>query len=190
MAKVFVADDNPHVHRIVKETLEAEGHEVSGVADGARVMDALAGARPDLALLDTTLPGAPASAICSSVLERRELDGVRMVVVAGPLEAVEEGDPLEPGVHAVVQKPLDAGMLLDLVRDLPAPEPAEGPGEAEPPEATLESLVSEALGSPSAGLSRAVIREQVEAVVAASMPAIVDRIADRLADRFTRVQDG
>lgn len=188
MAKVFVADDNPHVHRIVKETLEAEGHEVSGVADGARVMDALARARPDLALLDTTLPGAAASAICRSVLERRELDGVRMVVVAGPLEAVEEGDPLEPGVHAVVQKPLDAGMLLDLVRDLPAP--AEGPGEAEPPEATLESLVSEALGSPNAGLSRAVIREQVEAVVAASMPAIVDRIADRLADRFTRVQDG
>ena len=190
MAKVFVADDNPHVHRIVKETLEAEGHEVSGVADGARVMDALADAMPDLALLDTTLPGAGASAICRSVLERRELDGIRMVVVAGPLEAVEEGDPLEPGVHAVVQKPLDAGMLLDLVRDLPAPEPAEGPDDAEPPETTLESLVSEALGSPGAGLSRAVIREQVEAVVAASMPAIVDRIADRLADRFTRVQDG
>ena len=35
VASVFVADDNPHVHRIVEETLQAEGHEVSGTLEGA-----------------------------------------------------------------------------------------------------------------------------------------------------------
>ena len=185
MARVFVADDNPHVHRIVEQSLGAEGHEVSGVRDGAQVLAELARARPDIALLDTSLPGATASSVAAAILGQRELDGIRIVMVAGPLEAVEDGDPLEPGVHAVVQKPLDATMLLGLVEDLPPPAPpSSSPSEAETPEATLANLVTEALGQPTAGPSREMIREQIEAVVMASMPAIIDRIADRLADRL------
>ena len=170
---------------MVAETLGPEGHEVTGVLDGSQALDRLAGARPDIALLDTTLPGAEASALCEAIVAQRELDGVRIVMLAGPLEAIDESEPLPNGVHSIVQKPLDASVLLGLVSELPREGPASTASDDGGAKGlTIESLVNEALGHSDSGPSREVIREQIEAVVMASMPAIIDRIADRLADRL------
>ena len=185
MARVFVADDNPHVHRLVEETLGAEGHEITGVLDGSDALDRLASTRPDMALLDMTLPGAEASTICEAIVSQRELDGVRIVMLAGPLEAIDDGEPLPSGVHAIVQKPLDASVLLGLVGELPrGGATGAGSDDSGSKELSIESLVNEALGHSDSGPSREMIREQIEAVVMASVPSIIDRIADRLADRL------
>lgn len=185
MARVFVADDNPHVHRLVGETLRAEGHEVSGALDGSEVLDKLASAKPDIALLDMTLPGAEAASLCEGIVAHQELDGVRIVMLAGPLEAIDVGEPLPNGVHSIVQKPLDASLLLGLVGELPRGSSAlAGSGDRNPNDLRVESLVSEALGHSDSGPSRELIREQIEAVLMASVPSIIDRIADRLMDRL------
>lgn len=185
MAKVFVADDNPHVHRLVEGTLVAEGHEVTSVLDGSDVLEKLTSARPDIALLDMTLPGAEASSLCEAIVAQSELDGVRIVMLAGPLEAIDEGEPLPSGVHSIVQKPLDASVLLGLVGELSDGGPSSnGSGDENSEGVSIESLVHDALGHADSGPSREMIREQIEAVVMASVPSMIDRIADRLTDRL------
>ncbi len=182
MARIFVADDNPHVHRMVEEVLGPEGHEILGVENGVRALEQVVEAVPDLVLVDTTLPGAGVYDICRGIQEQRGLDGVRIVMLAGPLESVDPDEATQAGVHAVLQKPLDAKMLSALVADAPGPAPPKT--EAEQNQQMVDTLVHQALGQASTEPSREAIREQIEAVVMASMPAIIDRIADRLAERL------
>lgn len=184
MAKIFVADDNPHVLRIVEDTLGAEGHEVIGVSDGSGALEAIARAIPDLVLLDTTLPGADGFEICRGVLAQKGLDTCRLVLLAGPLETVDEAEATEAGVHEVVQKPLDTGILESLVAGLPPAPVKESPPGVVDQGQIIDALMHEALGPENAGPSRAAIREQIEAVMADAMPAIVDRITDRLVARL------
>lgn len=185
MAKVFVADDNPHVHRMVEEILGVEGHAVTGVVDGSEALEQLTSVKPDVALLDATLPGADASDICAAIFAQHDLDHIRIVMLAGPLEAIDEGEPLPPGIHSIVQKPLDTTSLLDLVRDLPAAERgSDEASDAGTQQLVVDTLVNEALRHANSSPSREAIREQIEAVVMASMPAIIDRITDRLTDRL------
>ena len=184
MAKIFVADDNPHVHRIVEETLGASGHEVFSVRDGAEALESISRCDPDLILLDTTLPNADSFDICRGLLARQRSVSGRIVLLAGPLETLDEDDATQVGVHTIVQKPLDTLVLESLVSDFPIGEEREPAAVPDDREQMIDALVHEALGPADSGPSREAIREQIEAVVFAAMPAIIDRIADRLVDRL------
>ena len=188
MARIFVADDNPHVLRIVEDTLAAEGHEVIGVSDGSGALGTIARTVPDLVLLDTTLPGENAFEICRGILSQEGLDASRLVLLAGPLETVNDSEASQAGVYQVLQKPVDAAMLESLVADLPPPPATQAPPTVVDQGQIIDALVHEALGRGASGPSREAIREQIEAVVTDAMPAIIDRITDRLIARLRNLQ--
>ena len=184
MAKIFVADDNPHVLRTVEDTLAEDGHEVTTASNGSAALETIMRSVPDLVLLDTTRPGADSLEICRGVLAQRGLDTCRLVLLAGPLETVNESEATQAGVHEVVQKPLDTGMLEHLVADLPPLAATEAAAPVTTQAEILDALVHEALRSEDPRLSRDAIREHVEAVVTDAMPTIIDRITDRLMARL------
>ena len=165
MAKVFVADDNPHVQRMVEEVLGADGHEISGAADGADLLERISEAN-------------------RGITAQRALADTQLVLLAGPLDTVDDNEATQAGVHSVLQKPLSAEALTALVEADEVPEPgilAEGKTRKV---LLVEDLVKGALEQPKPEASREAIREQVEAVMTASMPAMIDRITDRLAERL------
>lgn len=54
--KILYIEDEPHLSRIVKETLESRGYEVMHRKDGTRIMEHVNTFNPDLCLLDVMLP--------------------------------------------------------------------------------------------------------------------------------------
>ena len=190
MAKILVADDNPHVLRTVQETLGPVGHDVVEISDGNDLVERIAEARPDLILLDTTLPGASALEVCHGILARHELDGCRLVLLAGPLETPDEAAATAAGVGEVVQKPLDTSVLERLVAGLPTSEPEEAEPTPLSGQEIVDSLIHRALGPETSGPSREAVRREIEAVVTATMPAIVDRLTDRLLDQLRKSRMG
>ncbi len=179
MARILVADDNPLVHRIAVQVLTAEGHEVEGVMTGAVLIERISEMRPDLLLLDTALPDASVSETLDAILSTRDLQGIQITLLAGPLEDLEAAE-VPPGIHTILQKPLDAATLLNLVRDIP---PTDN-HEHSPTQRILHTLVSQALGRSEPDVSRETIRAQVDEAVTAAVPAIVDRITDRVVERL------
>ena len=56
-ARVLVADDEPSIRYVLRETLEAEGYEVTDVDNGEAALAALSEAPHQLAFLDIRMPG-------------------------------------------------------------------------------------------------------------------------------------
>lgn len=186
MAGVFVADDNPHVQRMAEDVLGTEGHTVTGVHEGSGLVDRVAEEKPDLVLLDATLPGVKANDVCRSILRNHELERTRIVLLTGPLEPIDEAEATQAGAFKVLQKPLAANDLSALVEGMSSQDEASDEDDEEPKYELVESLVHEALVVPGANPTREDIRKQVADAVAAAMPAVIDRIADRIADRLHR----
>ncbi|MDE0103328.1 MAG: response regulator [Bryobacterales bacterium] len=179
MATVFVADDNPHVHTIVKETLSVAGHQVLGTMATAGVIDKVVEARPHLLFLDSSSSAEDSYEQCSRVTGRPELENLSVVLLAGPLSVVDEHAAVSAGAVAVLRKPLDPEELTDRIESWIEAESVEPEGR-ELSEISLDDLVSRALTTDEPVRIREVIREQVEAVLVAAIPAIVDRITDRV----------
>jgi DNA-binding response OmpR family regulator len=54
--RLLYIEDEPYLSRIVRETLELKGYEVTHQKDGGRILDLVQSVQPDLCILDVMLP--------------------------------------------------------------------------------------------------------------------------------------
>ncbi len=114
-ATVFVVDDEPSVRSLARLVLERRGYRVVVAADGVEAIGRLeAGERPDLVLLDLTMPKLSGA----DTLRRLKaiLPDVRVVLTTGygAVSAVEAGQLAD----ALLPKPFTPDRLADLVREV------------------------------------------------------------------------
>src|SRR5437762_13751646 len=57
MKRVLVIDDHQHTHRLLEAPLSREGVQVLSAADGVQGLALAAAEKPDLIVLDVTMPG-------------------------------------------------------------------------------------------------------------------------------------
>ena len=64
MAKILVVDDEPNIREVVDLYLRRDGHAVVSAADGDEALRLYREDRPDLVVLDLTLPGTDGVEVC------------------------------------------------------------------------------------------------------------------------------
>ena len=57
MAKIFIAEDDPHIGRVVTLWLERNGHEVQTARSGNEALEAIRLNPPDVLVTDVNMPG-------------------------------------------------------------------------------------------------------------------------------------
>ena len=97
-ARVLVADDEPSIRFVLREALEAAGHEVVDVDDGDAALEALASGGFEIAFLDVRMPGLSGL----ELLERLEALGSDTAVVI-----VTAQNTFENAVEAMKRGALD-----------------------------------------------------------------------------------
>lgn len=125
MIRVVVVDDHEVVRRGVSSVLGAEaGIEVVGEAAGAReALRIVSSCRPDVALVDLSLDGSPASGL---ELCRRLCDlehPPKVLVFSAALSALLVAEAVRHGAAGYVCKEADASELADLLRAVARGEP-------------------------------------------------------------------
>jgi DNA-binding response OmpR family regulator len=106
---VLIVEDNWHLANSLKSLLEGEGMQVRGpAATMAVALRLTAEQKPDLAVVDINLRGETAYALIDQLHDQ----GVPTVIVSGYAVLPR----LEEKVVAVLQKPLNAGELLEALR--------------------------------------------------------------------------
>jgi signal transduction histidine kinase/ActR/RegA family two-component response regulator len=132
--RILVIEDNRDIRDLLRMKLRQLGHSVDAAEDGARGMQKLLAAPPEIALIDIGLPGIDGYEIARQVREKLGAD-IYLVALTGYGQAEDKKKALAAGFDVHLTKPAD---FADLQRILARPGVSE-----------------KAAGVPSAGASRA-----------------------------------
>ena len=117
MHRLLVAEDDRAVRESLSRALELEGYVVTAVGNGAEAIDAVTGARPDVVVLDVSMPIVDGLTVCKVL----RADGNRLpdpdAHCAGPRPAT--GSPgSTPAPTTTCPKPFELDELLARLRAL------------------------------------------------------------------------
>ena len=107
--RILVVDDNADAARMLQVLLRCEGHEARIAFDGPAAIEAATLLRPDVVLLDLTLPGMSGVEVAAELRCLPELSDCRLVAVTGH---GEERLPSPSPFDHHFQKPVDHAALL------------------------------------------------------------------------------
>ena len=117
-AKVLVVDDDPDTRSFVSLALRSEGYRLLAAPDGETALALAREHRPDLILLDWTMPGMDGLAVCRAL--RADADagirGVPIVMLTGRVRPEETREGFEVGADDYLTKPFTPAHLRTRVR--------------------------------------------------------------------------
>ena len=118
MARIIIADDDELVTEIVRETLQAEGHIVGVVDNGADAWRAILAKRPDLVILDCNMPEANGIMVLREMRKRMDFADTPVLMLTGRRGKADVDTAMYEGATAYMKKPFDPEELVLRVEEL------------------------------------------------------------------------
>ena len=115
---VLLAEDDPDLRDLIGLLLESDSLRVVAVGDGLDVLTACADERPDLVLLDLTLPGLDGVDVTRAIRAEPHLVEVPILLVTGLGRESGVDDGLAAGADGYLLKPFRPAELSRRVADL------------------------------------------------------------------------
>ena len=123
--RVLVADDEDDIRALVGLAVRKAGCTVIGsVADGAAALDLARAERPDLAVLDVSMPGATGLEVCAALRVDPATAGSRILLLSAGASLEDVAAGLAAGADAYLAKPFQVSGLVHQVRALSVGQPA------------------------------------------------------------------
>jgi diguanylate cyclase (GGDEF)-like protein len=111
-ATILVADDEPHIRRILQYLLEQEGYDVVVAADGEDALREVDRCAPDLVLLDVMMPRLDGFSVLRSIRSSLETARLPVILLTAKGQSSEKVTGLRGGANDYVIKPFDQEELL------------------------------------------------------------------------------
>jgi CheY-like chemotaxis protein len=126
-ARILIVEDHPTMREAMRLVLEGEGFDIDEASDGDQALAAVQEERPDLVLLDMSIPGISGPDVLAAVKKDPGNSKVRVIVVTA---TGEEGRAaaMAGGADHYFTKPFSPIALLQAVEEVLGPEdtaPAE-----------------------------------------------------------------
>jgi DNA-binding response OmpR family regulator len=106
---IMVADDDPHLLRLIALNLQFEGYEVLTASNGQQALEQIAKHSPDLVILDVMMPYLDGFMVCQQV---REFSTVPIMIVTAHGQDQEKIRGLDLGADDYLTKPFSVNELL------------------------------------------------------------------------------
>jgi len=114
VATILIAEDDRRVRDSLDRALQLEGYEVLTANDGARALELHAHCRPDLLLLDVSMPNVDGLSVCRAV--RSKGDDTPILMLTARHEIDDRVAGLDAGADDYLVKPFALEELLARVR--------------------------------------------------------------------------
>lgn len=114
MARILIADDALFMRMVYRQILERNGHEIAGEAEnGEEAVELYRATKPDLVLLDLTMPGMPGLAALETIMAD---DALAKVVIASAMsQEVFVSKSIAMGAKAYLNKPIKENVLINAI---------------------------------------------------------------------------
>lgn len=115
MQRVMLVEDDAKLAALVQEYLNEYDYVVDVVSRGDRALERFSATRPDLVVLDLTLPGLDGMMVCRQL---RQLSDVPILILTAREDMFDEVSSLEQGADDYINKPIQPRLLLARLRAL------------------------------------------------------------------------
>lgn len=117
--RLLVADDEPHIRRILTTLLEMSDFVVDAVSDGVAALELLGGSvHYDLILLDIMMPGASGLEVLRDLRALPERADVPVMILTAKGQDADRDEAYELGAADFVTKPFSPKKLLARIDEL------------------------------------------------------------------------
>ena len=110
---VLVCDDERHIIRLIQVNLERQGWRVTIAYSGKEALEKMRADRPDLLILDSTLPDMSAKEVFEAMREDPALADIKVIVLKEKDDDDWPDD--DPPPSLTIKKPTDPRNLFELV---------------------------------------------------------------------------
>ncbi|MEO8189744.1 MAG: response regulator [Acidobacteriota bacterium] len=130
MARILVVEDSPDIRALVRMLLESAGHEVSTASDGQEGVRSASTVRPDLILMDLSLPIISGWEATRAIKSNPETARIPVIAVTAHAMQGDRERALAAGCDGFVAKPIDEETFASLIHSFlqstggPPSEPA------------------------------------------------------------------
>jgi CheY-like chemotaxis protein len=115
---VLVADDEEDILTLVSMIVERAGHEVVSVRDGAQALAAIRERRPDLVVLDISMPEVDGLEVLRRVRADGETRELPVLLLSARAQEADVRRGFDTGASAYVKKPFSPSDLARRVDEL------------------------------------------------------------------------
>jgi CheY-like chemotaxis protein len=123
--RVLVADDEDDIRALVGIAVRRAGCVlVASAADGAAALETARAERPDLVVLDVSMPGRTGLEVCAALRADPATAGIRVLLLSAGATPDDVARGLASGADAYLPKPFSVADLGREVRALAAGQPA------------------------------------------------------------------
>lgn len=114
--RILVADDEPDLLQIMRETLEREGFRVDTAVDGADALSQIRANPPDIAVLDLRMPALDGFGVCRELRKDPIYEHLPVIILSASGTRDSKVEGLNLGADDFITKPVDIVELLARVR--------------------------------------------------------------------------
>jgi DNA-binding response OmpR family regulator len=124
----MIVDDDPSARRLARDSLSLSGEQwdIWEADDGRAAIDLIRAVRPDVILLDITMPEIGGIPVCSEIKADPLTSRAQIVIVSARTESDFIAASIEAGATEYITKPFQPADLVRRVRRILRKEPAEG----------------------------------------------------------------
>ncbi len=115
--KLLVADDSLTIQKVIRLALTNEGYDIHAVSDGNHALQQIATFRPNVILIDVSLPGKSAFEVKREINLHGEGDEIKFILMSSAFERIDEKQIEEVRFHARLTKPFDPAQLRQTLSD-------------------------------------------------------------------------
>ena len=123
--KILVIDDDQDIRRLLGVRLKAKGYEAVFAGDAISAVNQARHERPDLILLDLSLPAGDGYVVMERLKAMPALEGIPVIVVSARDPVVEQAHLADAGADSFFRKPFDyEELMIAIARALGSPPAA------------------------------------------------------------------
>lgn len=115
-ARILVADDSATMQKVVELALSRVGVELVQARSAEEAMRKVRDVKPDLMLIDHSMPDRSGQDLCATFRKDPRLKGVPIILMAGASSPVDAAAVQRVGASDVVTKPFDSQTLIGKVK--------------------------------------------------------------------------
>jgi protein TonB len=127
--RLLLIDHDPKNTQFMQRSLESAGFAVETAGDGVRGLQAFERSKPELVIIETTIPEKDGFAVCRAIRQRKDGAGVRVILTSASADGGCSGASAlaTDQCDAYLEKPVPSDRLISICRDLLASGKAGAP---------------------------------------------------------------